>query len=99
VLKGSADRTLFFGPVVWRPSDGTSARLWYFVVVGCDRQSEARVDQLVAGTEADTVAMRTGIMTALVAHKPCVAIAFDDELAKTPSTISTSPTPASVTRS
>jgi len=68
------------GPVVWRPSDGTSARLWYLVVVGCDRQSEARIDRLVAGTEADTVAMRTGIIAALVAHKPCVVHDFDDEL-------------------
>ena len=80
LLDGSIDRTLLFGPVVWRPSDGTSARRWYFVVAGCDRTGETRVNHLIAETEAETVALRAGVMAALIKHRPCVAIDFDDEL-------------------
>jgi hypothetical protein len=80
LLAGSVDRTLLFGPIVWRPSDGTSARQWYFMVVGCDRTGETRHDQLFAETEDDTVALRSDIMAALVAHPPCVAMDFNDEL-------------------
>jgi hypothetical protein len=80
LLEGSVDRTLLFGPVVWRLSDGTSARQWYFMVVGCHRTGETRHDQLNAETEADTVALRTDVMAALVALPPCVVIDFNDEL-------------------
>jgi hypothetical protein len=80
LLEGSVDRTLLFGPVVWQPSDGTSARRWYFMVVGCDRTGETRHDQLNAETEADAVALRTDVMAALVALPPCVAVDFNDEL-------------------
>ena len=79
LLDGSLDRTLLFGPVVWLPSDGTSARVWAFIVVGCDRTGETRHDQLKADTEADTVDLRTGVMAALVSHRPCVMHDFADE--------------------
>ena len=39
LLAGSVDRTLLFGPVVWRPSDGTASRRWYFVVAGRHQQA------------------------------------------------------------
>jgi hypothetical protein len=52
LLEGSIDRTLLFGPVVWLPSDGPSARQWCFIVVGCDRIGETRHDQLNAETES-----------------------------------------------
>jgi hypothetical protein len=81
LLNDSVDRTLLVGPVSWRPSDGTSPRLWYFIVVGCDRTGETFVDQLSAETEADTVEMRVGVMAALVDQRPVVMIDFDDELA------------------
>jgi hypothetical protein len=81
LLEGSVDRTLLLGPIVWRPSDGTSARQWYFHVAGCDRTGEMRVDQLNAESEADTEALRAGIKMALVERRPCVMIDFDDELA------------------
>jgi len=58
LIDGSRDRTLFFGLVVWRPTDGTSARRWYFMVAGCDRTGEMRCDQLNAETEADSSPMR-----------------------------------------
>ena len=80
LLEDSVDRTLLFGPVVWRPSDGTSARRWYFVVVGCDRTGEMWSDELTAETEADTVTLRSDIIVALVALPPCVAIDFNDAL-------------------
>jgi hypothetical protein len=80
LLDGSTDRTLLIGPVVWLPSDGVSARVWRFIVVGCDRKGETRHDQLGAETEADTVEMRAGIMAALVEHRPCVMHDFADEL-------------------
>ncbi len=81
LLEGSVDRTLLFGPVVWQPSDGTTARRWCFMVVGGDQTGEMRCDQLNAETEADTVALRTNVMAALAAHPPCVLNDFDDELA------------------
>ena len=65
LLEGSVDRTLFFGSVVWQPSDGTSARRWYFMVVGGDQTGEMRCDQLNAETEADTLALRSGVMDVL----------------------------------
>jgi hypothetical protein len=81
LLDGSVDRTLLFGPVVSRPSDGTSARQWCFIVVGCDRASgEMRHDQLGAETEAEAAALRASVMAALVALRPCVMHDFDDEL-------------------
>lgn len=79
LLEGSIDRTLLFGPVVWLPSDGTSARQWRFIVVGCDRTGETRHDQLNAETEADTMAFRAGVMAALIEHRPCVMYDFDDD--------------------
>lgn len=81
LLEASADRTLLFGPVAWRPSDGTSAKQWYFVVVGCNRTGGLRVDQLNVEDEAETVALRAGVMAALIEHRPCVMHDFDDELA------------------
>jgi hypothetical protein len=80
LLDGSTDRTLFFGPVVWRASDGTSSRQWYFMVAGCDRRQQMRCDQLLADSEGAAVEFRAGIMLALVRHQPCVVIDFDDEL-------------------
>jgi hypothetical protein len=80
LLNDSVDRTLLIGPVSWRPSDGTSPRLRYFIVVGCDRTGKTFVDQLAAATEADTMEMRAGLMAALIARRPCVAIDFNDEL-------------------
>ena len=80
LLDGSTDRTFLFGPVVWRPSDGTSAKQWYFAVVGCDRTGETRHDLLNAETEAETVALRAGVMAALVERRSCVMHDFDDEL-------------------
>jgi hypothetical protein len=80
LVEGSRDHTLMFGPVVWQPSDGTSARRWYFHVVGCGRTGEVWNDQLNAETEADTVALRNGIKMALIDQRPCVMHDFDDEL-------------------
>jgi hypothetical protein len=81
LLEGSIDRTLLFGPVVWLPSDGTSARQWCFIVVGCDRIGETRHDQLNAETESDTLAFRAGVMAALIELRSSVMHDFDDELA------------------
>jgi hypothetical protein len=81
LLEGSIDRMLLFGPVVWLPSDGTSARQWCFIVVGCDRTGETRHDQLNAETESDTLAFRAGVMAALIELRSCVMHDFDDELA------------------
>ena len=72
LLAGSVDRTLLFGPIVWRPSDGTSARQWYFMVVGGDQTGEMRCDQLNAETEADTLALRSGVMDVLAKHPRAV---------------------------
>jgi hypothetical protein len=80
LLRDAVDRTLFLGPVCWQPSDGTSARRWYFNVAGCKRNGEIFVDQLCAETEADTVEMRAGVTMALAGLRPCVMLDFDDEL-------------------
>ena len=81
LLAGSVDRTLLFGPVVWRPTDGTTSRRWYFMVAACHQAGEMWHVQLFAETEADTVALRTDVMAALVKRPPCVLHDFDDELA------------------
>jgi hypothetical protein len=80
LLDGSADRMLLLGPVVWFPSDGTSARRWSFNVVGCSRTGEARHDQLNAETEAEALEFRAGLFAALVDHGSCLLQDLDDEL-------------------
>jgi hypothetical protein len=80
LIDGSIDRTLLFGPVVWLPSDGRSSRVWRFIVVGCDQRGETWHDQLGGETESDAVAMRAGIMAALIVLRSCFMHDFSDEL-------------------
>jgi hypothetical protein len=80
LLESSVDRTLLFGPVVWLPSDGTSARQWYFMVTGCEPSGETFSDRINAQTEDMAVEMREGIKMALVLLRPAVMFDFDDEL-------------------
>jgi hypothetical protein len=75
----SIDRTIFFGPVAWVPGDGAAAKRWRFVVVSGDGR-ETQHDEMGAEDREMTVAMRAGIMAALVDRRPCVMIDFDDEL-------------------
>jgi hypothetical protein len=80
LIGNSADRTLLFGPVAWLPSDGTSARRWYLIVIGCDQAGETWLNDLGAETKGDTEALRASVMAALIEHRPCVMHDFDDEL-------------------
>jgi hypothetical protein len=79
LVENSTDRILLLGPVVWQPSDGASAKRWYFTVGGFDGR-EPWHDQLRGETCEMAEEMRTGVAFALVAHPPCVLIDCDDEL-------------------
>ena len=84
LLNGAVDRMLLVGPVVWRPSDGTSSRQWYFTVVGCDqvgagttafdeqgRQSATRCQRSSAQPESGSNAVFRGVFSLqFLKHEP-----------------------------
>jgi hypothetical protein len=77
----SADRQFMIGPVVWQPSDGASAKRWYFTVVFANERKEVQIHSVVAEDGVDPHGMRTEFFQSLSQQNtPCVAHIFDDEL-------------------
>jgi len=80
ILKGADDINVVVGPVCWRPSDGTSSKMWYFVVATSETRRGFRCDQLVIGEGADPHEGRAAFMLALANRGPLVVHDTDDEL-------------------
>jgi hypothetical protein len=81
LLKGMSDRQVVIGPLVWQPSDGTSAKRWYFVVATAGKDHHFRCDEIVVpdnGVEGNS--MRRAVIGALTRHRPIVIHEMDDEL-------------------
>jgi hypothetical protein len=75
----AADRVLAIGPLLWQPSDGTSTKLWYFIVGSADDAKEFHTDQIIVDSETPE-ADRADILTELITRRPLVVHTFDDEV-------------------
>jgi hypothetical protein len=67
VLSKSADKHVLVGPLVYQPSDGTTAKAWYVIVCTGDKRKQFHCDQIfcpdAATREALIVALlRPGIL-------------------------------------
>jgi hypothetical protein len=78
-LSGANDIHVVLGPIVWRPSDGTSKH-WYFIIATSEADRGFRCDQ-VGGNDRETVKeVRAGVLVELIQHRPLVIHDTDDEL-------------------
>ena len=69
------------GPVVWRPSDGRSARLWYFTTALPATGDFHLVAVDCGGSDhADAIMLRNAFMQALANRRPMVVHLTEDEL-------------------
>jgi hypothetical protein len=82
LVNESADKPpqLMFGPVTWRPSDGATAKVWSFIVGTGNADKHALFHRIEVCDGLDPDETRAKVQLALVAHRPCVMIDFDDEL-------------------
>lgn len=78
-LKGANDINVVIGPLSWRPTDGLSAKRWYFIICTSEEGRGFRCDEIIV-PEADET-YRTGIIAEFVKHRPLVLHDMDDELA------------------
>jgi hypothetical protein len=76
LISKAADRTLAISPLLWQPSDGTTSKVWYFMVGSGDKRKQFHCDQINVNDEAD----RMAILLHLMQHRPLVLHTFDDEL-------------------
>jgi hypothetical protein len=75
-LKGANDINVVVGPLCWQPSDGSSARHWYFMIITGEPSRGLRIDQVTVETETD----RQRVIVEFMQRRPLVLHAFDDEL-------------------
>ena len=76
-VAGASDIHVVVGPMCWQPSDGTTSKVWYFIIATSEPKRGFRCDQIF-GDEQD----RAAVMMALATnHKPVVIHDMDDELA------------------
>lgn len=82
LVANAADRTLAIGPVLWQPSDGTSARQWYFIVGSADAAKRFCVTPiwLEQADEKIAKAARLELDAELSTRRPVITHTFDDEL-------------------
>ena len=70
-----ADPTIVVGPMVWHPSNGTTARINYFIVAGCGKAG-FHCDQIVCDPDD-----RWRFITALSTVRPSLVVSvMEDEL-------------------
>jgi hypothetical protein len=76
------DLHVVVGPLCWQPSDGTNAKMWYFIVATADKQRRFHCDQLIGPDEIEAAKLiRTAVMLALSRPpSPLVIHDMDDEL-------------------
>lgn len=66
---------IFVGPLVWQPSDGTAARVWYFIVAYGNARGECECCRVDVNDEGDRWALKAALLRPRrVLHD------FDDEL-------------------
>jgi hypothetical protein len=79
VLADMGDLSVVVGPLTWQPSDGTSAKRWYFTIATSDKNQEFRCDQIVVEEDSAEVD-RLAVLLELVRRWPLVVHDTDDEL-------------------
>jgi hypothetical protein len=80
LLNGIGDRQVVVGPLCWQPSDGASAKLWYFVVATAGKDHRFRCDQIIVPDRIEGNSMRYAVIAALTRHPPIVIHDMSDEL-------------------
>jgi len=81
VRENADDLNVVIGPAAWQPSDGTTSKVWYFIVATSEKGRGFRCDQIViADSMGDPDETRRGFIAALVRHRPLVIHDTDDEL-------------------
>lgn len=83
ILADRADAHVVVGPLCWRPSDGLSAKIWYFNVATAGKDTGFRCDQIVVehgGAAASGHGMRRAFLVALMSRPPIIIHDADDEL-------------------
>jgi hypothetical protein len=78
-LSNATSEHVVIGPIVWLPSDGTSARLFYFTIASCDRGG-FRLHKIVVAEDTAEQDQRD-IVAALSCRQAVVVHLVDDELA------------------
>lgn len=80
VLRGANDINVVVGPLVWKPSDGTVSKIWYFTVATSEKRRGFRCDQITIGDGIQRDEARRNFLLALTRRKALVAHDTDDEL-------------------
>jgi hypothetical protein len=78
LLTRAADQTLAVGPLLWQPTDGTVARLWYFLVGSGDSAKQFHCTRVTVNDRTDRQALLAELASRRV---PLVVHLFNDELA------------------
>jgi hypothetical protein len=82
LLNKAADGTLAIGPLTWQPSDGTSAKQWYFIVGSGDESGQFHCDQ-ISVDHSEREALRNAVLAELVSRSlghGLVIHTLDDEI-------------------
>jgi hypothetical protein len=78
--RGATDRNIVIGPTVWQPSDGRSARRWYFAIATCGATG-IRLDQVCVADKEHGEASKAAVIADLtIVRPPLVVHLVDDEL-------------------
>jgi hypothetical protein len=78
VLEGSNDIHVVVGPLVWRPTDGTSSRYWYFHVSTSEADGGWRCDAVQLPDRDE--AFRIAVIAELMRRPPLIVHLMEDEL-------------------
>jgi hypothetical protein len=77
VLSEANDICVVVGPLLWQPSDGTAAKIWYFIVATSEAGRGFRCDQI---TTPDGEADRTAFLLELIRRRPIIVHDMGDEV-------------------
>ena len=77
ITDNSGDGTVVVGPICWQPSDGTSAKIYSFIVATSDRQKGVRFNRIT--TAGNPGRVRADFIMAL-ARRHVIIHDVDDEL-------------------
>jgi hypothetical protein len=82
LISNAADKTLAIGPLTWQPSDGTSAKRWYFIVGFGDTARQFHCEAICLDADqrdADYNRIHLELMSR-VAGRAFIIHTFDDEI-------------------
>jgi len=82
LISNAADKTLATGPLTWQPSDGTSAKRWYFIVGFGDAGGLFHCEAIyVDADQRDAIYSRIRLeLMSRVAGRTFIIHTFNDEI-------------------